>query len=156
MKKKLVFLVTVLVLLAGLPAYAAVDTNISTPVAVSVFIPCAVGGTGEVVTLTGNLHVLISTTVNANHISLNVQFQPQGISGVGSVSGDKYQGTGITRTSIEADVVSFPFIETFVNNFKIIGQGPGNNFLVHQNVHITVNANGTVTVFVDNFSAECM
>jgi hypothetical protein len=53
-------------------------------------------------------------------------------------------------------VVSFPFIETFVNNFKIIGQGPGNNFLVHQNVHITVNANGTLTASVDNFSTECM
>ena len=156
MKTKLVFLMTVLVLLAGLPAYSAVDTNISIPVTISVFVPCAVGGTGEVVTLSGDLHVLISTTVNANHISLDSHFQPQGISGVGSVSGDKYQGTGITRQSIEADVVSFPFILTFVNNFRIIGQGPGNNFLVHQNVHITVNANGTVTVFVDNFSAECM
>jgi hypothetical protein len=155
MKKKLVFLVTVLVLLAGLPAYSAVDTNISIPVAISVFVPCAVGGTGEVVTLSGDLHILISTTVNANHISLYTHFQPQGVSGVGSVSGDKYQGTGVTRTSIEADVVSFPFIETFVNNFRIIGQGPGNNFLLHQNIHITVNANGTVTASVDNFSVEC-
>jgi hypothetical protein len=156
MKKKLVFLAMVLVLLAGLPAYSAVDTNISIPVAITVFIPCAVGGTGEFVTLSGDLHILISTTVNANHISLDSHFQPQGISGVGSVSGDKYQGTGITRTSIEADVTLMPFIFTFVNNFKIIGQGPGNNFLVHQNVHITVNANGTVTASVDNFSTECM
>jgi hypothetical protein len=80
--------------------------------------------------------VLISTTVNANHISADMHFQPQGISGVGSVSGDKYQGTGITRFSFQADVVSFPFIETIVNNFKIIGQGPGNNFLVHENFHL--------------------
>ena len=119
------------------------------------FIPCAVGGAGEVVTLNGNLHVLLSSTVNANHISTYSHFQPQGISGVGSVSGDKYQATGITRFSFEADVVAFPFIQTLVNNFKIIGQGPGNNFLVHQNFHLTVNANGTVTAFADNFSAEC-
>jgi hypothetical protein len=155
MKKLSMLVVIVLVLLAGFPAYSAVDTNMSFPVAISVFIPCAVGGAGEVVTLTGNLHVLISTTVNANHISVDMHFQPQGISGTGSVSGDKYQGTGITRFSFEADVAGFPFIETSVNNFKIIGQGPGNNFLLHENVHLTVNANGAVTTTIDNSSASC-
>ncbi len=144
-----------LVLLSGLPACAAVDTNMSFPVSISVFVPCAVGGAGEVVTLSGNLHLLVSTTVNANHISFDMHIQPQGISGVGSVTGNKYQGTGITRLSFEADVVAFPFIQTSVNNFKIIGQGPDNNFLVHENIHITVNANGTVTASVDNFSMSC-
>ncbi len=145
----------VALLLLGLPVYAAVDTNMSFPETISVFIPCAVGGVGEVVTLSGNLHVLISTTVNANHISSDMHFQPQGISGLGSVSGNKYQATGITRFSFEADVAGFPFIQTLVNNFKIIGQGPGNNFLVHENFHLTVNADGTVTANIDNFSAEC-
>ena len=156
MRKLSIGLVALVFLLSGLPAYTAVVTNMSFPVTIDVFIPCAVGGAGEVVTLNGNLHVLLSSTVNANHISTYSHFQPQGISGVGSVSGDKYQATGITRFSFEADVVAFPFIQTLVNNFKIIGQGPGNNFLVHQNVHLTVNANGTVTAFVDNFSVECM
>jgi len=110
---------------------------------------------GEVVTLNGNLHVLISTTVNGNHISSDMHFQPQGLSGVGSVSGNKYQATGITRFSFEADVVGFPFTETLVNNFKIIGQGPGNNFLVHENFHLTGKADGPVTANIDNFSAEC-
>jgi hypothetical protein len=127
----------------------------SFPFTLSVFIPCAAGGMGEDVTLNGNLHALISTTVNGNHISFNMHFQPQGITGVGSVTGDKYQGTGITRFSFEEDAVAFPIILTMVNNFKIIGQGSGNNFLVHQNFHLTVNANGTVTASVDNFSVEC-
>ena len=146
---------TLFALMLSLPIYAAVDTNMSFPVTISVFIPCAAGGTSEVVTLNGNLHVLISTTVNGNHISSDMHFQPQGISGVGSVSGNKYQATGITRFSFEADVAGFPFSQTLVNNFKIIGQGPGNNFLVHENFHLTVNADGTVTANVDNFSAEC-
>jgi len=29
---------------------------------------------------------------------------------------------------------------TFVNNFRIIGQGPGNNFLVHKTLQIKINA----------------
>src|SRR5437870_11727085 len=45
--------------------------------------------------------------------------------------------------------------ETFVNNFRIIGQARGNNFLIHENFHITINANGRVTAFVDNFSVDC-
>src|ERR1700741_1364532 len=93
MKKASVMLLVVFAsLVSAIPAYSAVDTNMSVPVDISVFIPCAVGGTGEVVTLSGNLHILISTTVNANHISADMHFQPQGISGIGSVSGGKYPG----------------------------------------------------------------
>ena len=44
---------------------------------------------------------------------------------------------------------------TAVNNFRIIGQGPDNNYQVHQNVHFTINANGTVTSEVDNSSVDC-
>lgn len=32
---------------------------------------------------------------------------------------------------------------------------PGNNFMVHENFHVTVNANGTVTSVHDNFSVTC-
>src|SRR5438128_141126 len=28
---------------------------------------------------------------------------------------------------------------------RVIGPGPGNNYLVHENLHFTINANGTVT-----------
>ncbi len=148
-------LLMIVALLVCAPIYAAVVTNTSFPVNIPVLIPCAAGGAGEVVTLTGNLHVLISVTVNANNISLDSHVQPQGISGTGSVTGDKYQGTGITRFNLNADVIGFPFNTTFVNNFRIIGQATGNNFLVHQTFHITVNADGTVTAFVDNFSVDC-
>jgi len=48
-----------------------------------------------------------------------------------------------------------PFTFTSVNNFRIIGQGPGNNSVVHENTHITINANGTITASVDNFKATC-
>ena len=145
----------VIALLVCAPIYAAVVINTSFPVNIPVLIPCAAGGAGEVVTLTGNLHVLMSVTVNANNVSFDSHFQAQGISGTGSVTGDKYQATGITRFNFNADVIGFPFNTTLVNNFRIIGQGTGNNFVVHQTFHITVNANGDVTAFVDNFTAEC-
>lgn len=136
-------------------ARAAVVTNTSTPVNIPVFIPCAAGGAGETVTLTGNLHTLASVTIDSSGgIRMDLQFQPQGISGAGSVTGDKYQATGLTRMQVNS-TSSGTFETTFVNRFGIIGQGPGNNFTVHETAHITVLADGTVTVFFDNFGADC-
>lgn len=42
-----------------------------------------------------------------------------------------------------------------IGNFRIIGPGPGNNFLVHSNLHITRNANGEVTVLRFDSKSEC-
>jgi hypothetical protein len=126
--------------------------NISIPTDILVFIPCAVGGAGELVELSGNLHVLMNLTFdNAGGVHTRYHFQPEGISGVGLTTGDKYQGTGVTQNEYNAKV---GFEDTFVNNFRIIGQGPGNNFLLHQLFHATVHANGDVTAFVDNLSIE--
>jgi hypothetical protein len=70
-------------------------------------------------------------------------------------TGDKYQATGVTRTSFSMSLQNDQANTTFVNNFRIIGQGPGNKFLVHETAHITINANGTVTVNHDNLSFDC-
>src|SRR6266567_741998 len=87
-------------------ANAAKQVNDMSDINLTVFVPCAAGGAGELVDLSGPLHTLITFTINGN-------------------------------------------------NVRIIGQGPGNNLLVHENAHITINANGTVTVFHDNFSVDC-
>src|SRR5262249_4633724 len=118
-----------------------------------VTVPCAAGGAGEDVLLTGALHTLISLTVNnGGGVSGVMHFQPQGLSGIGMTTGSKYQGTGVTQTKFSANVGEQM---TFVNNFRIIGQGPGNNFLVHEVAHVTFNANGTVTASFDNLSIDC-
>ena len=115
--------------------------------------PCADGGAGEVVTLSGDLHTLLRYTESASGtIHAASHFQPQGISGVGETTGDKYQGTGVTQDEFNATV---GVEETFVNNFRIIGQGPGNNVLVHSVFHITFNANGSITALVDRLSVDC-
>ncbi|HEY6122677.1 MAG TPA: hypothetical protein VIV66_22170 [Pyrinomonadaceae bacterium] len=138
-----------------LPCNAAVQVNDKTVISLTVFVPCAAGGVGEIVDLTGPLHTLISSTVNGNNVSGKFHFQPQGISGVGETTGDKYQATGVTQQTFKSSLQNGQANLTFVNNFRIIGQGAGNNFLVHENLHINVNADGTLTVFHDNFSIDC-
>ena len=137
------------------PANAAVQANDTTEINLTIFIPCAAGGAGDTVDLTGPLHTLITFTINGNNVSGFFHFQPQAISGTGETTGAKYQATGVTQESFKNSLQNGQANETFVNNFRIIGQGPGNNFLVHETLHFTINADGAVTVSHDNFSADC-
>jgi hypothetical protein len=82
-------------------------------------------------------------------------FQPQGISGTGETTGANYQATGVTKESFKNSLQNGQANITSVNNFRIIGQGPGNNFLVHETMHVSINADGNVTVSHDNFSIDC-
>lgn len=134
-------------------AATATTTNERIPLDLVVFVPCADGGNGELVDVSGPLHVLTHVTVNnRGGMLVRSHFQPQGISGYGQTTGAKYQATGVTQ---ETFTVNAGQTHTFVNNFRMIGQGPGNNYQVHQNVHTTVDANGNVRSDVDNTSVEC-
>ena len=152
---KVVWCICTLLASMIVPANAAVQANDTTEINLTVFIPCAAGGAGESVDLTGPLHTLITFTINGNNVSGFFHFQPQDISGTGETTGAKYQATGVTQESFKNSLQNGQANETFVNNFRLIGQGPGNNFLVHETLHFTINADGAVTVSHDNFSADC-
>jgi len=149
-----VALATALVLMGlALPpnARAAVVVNVKAPLTFVAVIPCS----GDAVLLTGDLHTLITAETDKNGgLHFKDHFQPQGISGIGVPSGAKYQATGVTQDheNIHSGLAS-EF--TFIDNYRIIGQGPGNNFLFHTTVHVTVNANGDVTATVLNTSVDC-
>lgn len=132
----------------------ATALSMEIPFPLSVFIPCANQGTGENVDFSGTLHILVSVTVNGNNVHINQLANPQGIKGVGETTGDVWSATGETRQDLNASVNVFPFETTFVNNFKLI-DGRGGSFLVHENFHVTVLADGTTTAFHDNFRFSC-
>ncbi|GIK39112.1 MAG: hypothetical protein BroJett011_29450 [Chloroflexota bacterium] len=148
-------IVGLLSLVGTAPALAKAETftvSEKFPLDLVVFVPCANGGAGEYIELSGNLHTLLHITLDGQGgYHAKSHFNPQGVSGTGLTTGDKYQGTGVTQDQFNGKV---GFENTVVNNFRMIGQGPGNNLLIHENSHITVNAN-TITAFHDNFSVEC-
>lgn len=156
---RFIWLAVALILIASMsvsPVLAQATTftdNVKVPIDIFVFVPCAAGGAGEFVVLSGTLHMLFRTTIDSRGgFHSKFHFQPQGVSGTGLTTGAKYQATGVTQGTDNGKV---GFVSTFVNNFRVIGQGPGNNFMIHENFHITVNANGEVTAFVDNFRVTC-
>lgn len=126
-------------------------SNTQVPILIAVSIPCA----NEIAVLGGDLHILFHTTIDeGGGTHLEVHFNPQGVSGVGLTSGNKYQGTGVTRYDLNTSGPP-PFEFVSVNNFNITGQGPGNNMLMHFNTRVSIDANGTSTATVSNFKAEC-
>jgi hypothetical protein len=156
--RRVVFILLTAAFIASGASALAVTTSESIPLDALVFVPCSASGQGEDVTLQGRLHVLDSVQINANTVHVKQQFNPQDVSGVGSVTGTKYRGTGVTEDALNfnAGPNGFPIQATFVNNFRIVGQGTaGGNLQLHENAHVTVNANGVVTTAIDNFSLTC-
>jgi hypothetical protein len=136
---------------------ASPSTSHSTlPLNASVWVGCANGGAGESVQLSGSLRIHSFTLVDGDGgIHVRTQVQPDGVKGLGLATGTRYRGTGgTTEHEYEAEDGT-PAEYSLINNFRIIGQGPGNNLLVHTNVHQTVNADGEVTASVNITSTEC-
>ena len=133
----------------------AITVNQFVPFALLAFVPCAAGGAGELVLVQGTLHLQDHITINDNRASIKTHAQPQGADGVGLTTGDKYNATGVTQEQDSVPIIGGAAEFTFVNNFRIIGQSDGNNLLVHQTVHQTINANGEVTTTIVDQSIEC-
>ena len=141
---------------AGLPSLSAAASTqqIVSVISLTRFVSCANGGEGEDVLLSGSFHSVFHVSLDgAGGAHVVVVHNPQGISGIGLTTGATYQGVGASPQDISTVRVGEE--HTSVVNMRIIGQGPGNNFTIHDNAHTTVLADGTVTSFHDNFRIEC-
>jgi hypothetical protein len=144
----------VVLALACLRLDAAVVEHDKTDISLEFFVPCAADGIGETVQVSGTLHLTISFTVNGNNAMLHNHSQPE-LSGTGLTTGTRYHTTDIIQESFKSALDKGQANLTFVNNFHLIGQGPGSNLSMHETLHETLNGNGTVTVYHDNFSIDC-
>ncbi len=133
------------------PRPAIIVQNHSIPFNMYLFVPCA----GEVVQLAGELHDSYHLTINGNNYTMKYHTNPTGVVGTGVITGDRYQGTGVTQGLNSGSLVNGRIEFTYINNFRVIGQGTGNNFLVHTTQHVTVTPNGDLTANVLNSSFEC-
>jgi hypothetical protein len=123
-------------------------------IAVTRFVPCANGGVGEDVFVSGDIHIVFHVTLDGSGGAHVVEVHnPEGVSGTGLTTGALYRGVG--GTLLDASNVRVGEEHTSVRNMMLIGQGPGNNLILHADFHVTVLADGTVTAFHDNLSMTC-
>jgi hypothetical protein len=149
MKKLLLFLATTLALALPVNAQAAATTESFQ------FETDVLACNGDLIHLSGTLLVVFTETATpSGGFVFSSHFQPQGIKGVDLVTGTKFIGTGLTRDLVVITPAG-GFTEAFVNQFHIQATTGAESFIVSEVFHITVNANGELTAFVDNFRATC-
>ncbi len=117
------------------------------------FLECANGGAGELVDFSGTLKDMIEVTLKGNQTFFTFHDEPVGIFGVGTITGDEYRATEVTRETTRVGVVGLT--DSFVNHFTILGQGPENNLLIGEDVHVTIKGNRNLTAVHDHFRATC-
>lgn len=148
--RKLAGAVVVAVALAAATSLAHAATTIVRDIPFTDDVVC-----GEPIHLEGTIMgVFTETATPSGGFIVSFHFQPQGLTGVGLVSGRTYHGTGLTR---EITVFSPPggFTDTFVNRFHIVGTGGNDSIYDKTTAHVTVAPNGQITVSFDKSSSTC-
>lgn len=117
-------------------------SNIVIPFSKTVAVSCA----SDSVTISGEAHWVFGVKWDeAGGLHGRNFHNLVGVSGVSTITGVKYQAMEV-RSRISHFVHQSPPYELIsVESFRLIGQGPGNNYTVMYTDHTTVNADGTVT-----------
>lgn len=134
-------------------AQAAVVTNTTVSYAYSGWVPCANGGAGELVNGVIDAHILETSTTNDSVDSWKFQFAPRG-SLVGSISGDTYRLGGVEHGTYVEGLQTGRSTATYINRYHLIGPGSGNNLVVRETAHLTLDGDDVV-VDRDTYDIEC-
>ena len=111
--------------------------------------------TEEEIYITGEAHIVYAVTedgAGGYHVKMHENVKA---TGVGDVTGDKYQLNEVFNEEFNAAADSIPYEATYVVNYGLIGQGKDNNLKGHILMHVTVNANGEVTAEIENYEMDC-
>jgi hypothetical protein len=125
-------------------------------VSFTLFNPCALDGEGEVVKVTGELHVLQRITENDNNRSV-LFLAGLTATGVGLTTGDTYQVKQVAlpdpaKVSLQNGQGEFQTTSTL----QIIGLGGSSTLIAHFVNHRTRNAEGEITVDFIVESTKCV
>ena len=105
--------------------------------------------TGEIVEISGTIHMVNQTQADGSVIG---HFNYQNVTGLGLTSGNTYRASAVDHVRLQAP---FPTSINSVRSFQLISRGAESNLLVQVLYHITVNANGEVTVTIDDLNTHC-
>lgn len=134
---------------------AQVSTSIETlPFNRTFYVPCANGGEGEEVKVTGSIKIVDQIIFNENGFTLTYHANPQGLSGVGLTTGATFVGSGGRQGTLSGAYENGQFTSVFIEQLRIVG--PGGTFLVNYKWHITITPDGKVTNYISGEEVDCL
>lgn len=141
-------------LVVAVSAQAGVTTNEQASIGYAGYVPCANDGAGELLLGTIDVHTLASETVDGNHDAWQFVFERHGEL-VGQITGDMYRLAGVEHGSYTQSLDTEHSTLTYVNRYRLVGPGQGNNLVVRETAHITIDADEAVVVERDDFGVDC-
>lgn len=140
---------------------ATTSTNIidldltANPFPFPIIVPCANGGAGEEIIPQGNVRQLSHLTINGNNYIVKFQYTPQGVTSTGQITGDIFQGVGMSEFTETGSFVNGKATLTSVWMFTNVGRAGAPTWKLIPTIHTTINSNGALTASVDNLVASC-
>lgn len=119
------------------------------------FVPCANGGVGENVAISGVIHFRAQFTILDQKVSHMFFANVQNGTGVGLVTGDQYRWSGVTRSTGNQSFENGSLSTTSVFTWHVIGQGGASNFVIHTIFHTTITPSGDIAVTFDGATLHC-
>jgi len=119
----------------------------------TLFIPCANAGAGEDVALTGTLKLVSQVMYNDHRFTLTYHVIPQGVTGVGLSTGEKFTATGGSEGTITGTNEYGQYTATHIELMRVKGQGI--SFIVSYKFHITITSDGKISTSISEEKIDC-
>ena len=123
------------------------------PFETTVFVPCANGGAGEDVRLTGFTNFIYGIIYTDSGFSLQYHDNVHQVTGVGLSSGESFVASGGINGTVVGVWYSTEWVGNTTTQMKIVGQN--SRFTVIYKHHIAVSQDGSVTVNNTEQTADC-
>ena len=139
---------------ASRPEQSSNDNIIhAVPFETTLFVPCANGGAGENVVLSGFTNFVYRISWTDRGFTSGYHENVHEVKGVGAITGEKFTASGGTNGTVMGSWVNDQWVGILNRQMRVIGQNT--SFTVKYKSHITVISDGTVKVNNIEQTADC-
>lgn len=123
------------------------------PYSKTVFVPCANGGAGENVSVTGNIHVVYQMTWTDQAFTLVYHDNLANATAVGLTSGETFVASGGTQGTVYGPWFSNQWVGSTVRKLRLVG--PNTQFSINYKMKFIITPDGEVRVDVEEETVDC-
>ena len=113
--------------------------------------------TGEIINIiSGIWHIEYTDIYNGSKENYQFHTNTSHYKLINKTTGVEYTGSYVSNASYSFNYINyFPFTYTSTLSVLLTTPGGGNNSILKADFHLTIDANGNETAYVDNFRAGC-
>ncbi len=119
----------------------------------TIFVPCANGGAGENVVLSGEIHFVYQMTWTDHGFTMVYHDNLIGVTGVGAISGENFVASRGTQGNVMGPWYSHQWVRSMIRNIRLAG--PNTKFSINYRLNLILKDDGQVLVDVVEETIDC-